>query len=270
MTQLHTKLSCLDMHLRLQYLINEFNHMNTGIFMTTLNFSKPQLNELSKFFKKHPRSDLISSYVHFLEIKHKVSPVVFMPQKKIFINESDLFETLERENTLFRETNIVIKIGAKQVNERTKRIYICPFTGKVFGDNTHANPQDAIYDCVSKNAKSDTNSKELPVKKFYVSEDPEIIKNYIHDSKKTLTKKVYTSLITAKLYNSKEAIIQDCKENYIRPISFLKVTEQNRFTIDEDFLAFIQENLDESKVAEFVEALSACEGFEAQIKRWTQ
>jgi hypothetical protein len=243
--------------------------MTTGAFMTTLSFSKPQLTDLSKFFKKHPRSDLISSYVHFLEIKYKVKPLVYMPQKKIYMNESELLKTLETDEALYRETDIIIKIGAKQVNERTKRIYICPFSGKVFGDNTHANPQDAIYDCVSKFAKIDEKNNELSVKKFFVSDDPEVIKNYIHDTKKTLTKRVYTSLITAKLYNSKEAVIEDCLENYVKEISFIKVTEQNRFEIEETFLAFIQENLDESRVAEFVEALSECDGFEAQIKRWT-
>ena len=237
--------------------------------MTTLSISKPQLTKLRSFFKKHPRADLISSYLHFLEAKYGVKPVVYMPQKKIYSNEKELLASLEKTEALYRETDIIIKIGAKQVNERTKRIYICPFSGKVFGDNTHANPQDAIYDCVSKNIKIEKNKSELPVKNFFVSDDPEVIKNYIHDTNKTLKKRVYTSLITAKLYNSKQAVIEDCFENYVKPISFVKVTEQNRFEIEESFLAFIQQNLDESKITEFVEALSACQGFEAQIKRWT-
>ena len=54
----------------------------------------------------------------------------------------------QKEGKLWRETEIKIQVGQPSVNEDTQKIYICPFTGKVFGDNTHPNPQDAIYEPV--------------------------------------------------------------------------------------------------------------------------
>ena len=52
-------------------------------------------------------------------------------------------DALEKENKLWNETEIKITYSKEAVNEETKKIYICPFSGKVFGDNTHPNPQDA-------------------------------------------------------------------------------------------------------------------------------
>ena len=73
------------------------------------------------------------------------------------------------------DTEIKIGQDTRSVNEQTKKIYICPFSGKVFGDNTHPNPQDAIYDWVSTCAENNERVGGLRVKRFFVSEDPEMI-----------------------------------------------------------------------------------------------
>ena len=185
-----------------------------------------------------------------------MKPVVFVKEKKIYQSESLLVETLEKEGKLWRETEIKIQIGQKNINEATKRIYICPFSGKVFGDNTHPNPQDAIYDWVLKCPENKERVDGIRVKKFYVSEDQDVIKNYIKQNKEPLKKKVYTSLITSKLYNDKKGVIQDLKKNHIREISMKEVPTQNRFEIQEDFLEFIQDQLEDTKLSAFVEKLS--------------
>ena len=199
--------------------------------MTKVSIPGRMVTELEGFLKKNRKADLITTYLFYLEKKFKLDPVVFMKEKKIYQSEASLVETLENEGKLWRETEIKIQIGQKNINEATKRIYICPFSGKVFGDNTHPNPQDAIYDWVSKCPENTERVDGMRVKKFYVSEDPEVIKNYIKQNKEPLKKIVYTSLITGKLYNEKKGVVADLKKNHLRHISMKEVPTQNRFEI---------------------------------------
>lgn len=228
------------------------------------------VSDLEDFLKKNRKADLITTYLYYLEKKFKLHPVVFMKEKRIYQSESNLVEALEKEGKLWRETEIKIQVGQKNINEATRRIYICPYSGKVFGDNTHPNPQDAIYDWVSKCPENTDRKDGMRVKKFYVSEDPEVIKNYIKKNKEPIKKIVYTSLITGKLYNDKKGVIDDLKKNQIREISLKEVPTQNRFEIQEDFLGFIQEHLEENKISQFVETLSGEEVFEKHVQRWME
>jgi hypothetical protein len=110
----------------------------------------------------------------------------------------------------------------------------------------------------------------MRVKKFYISEDPEVIKSYIKELKEPLKKIVYTSIITGKLFHSKEGVVEDFITNQIRPIPMKDVPTQNRFEIQEAFLEFIQTHLEESKIAAFVEALSQYEPFAKHVQRWME
>jgi len=160
--------------------------------------------------------------------------------------------------------------GQQSVNEQTKKIYICPFTGKVFGDNTHPNPQDAIYDWVSQCPENTERVGGLRVKRFFVSEDPEVIKNYFTKIKEPITKIVFSSAVTGKLFNSKAAVIADFLQNQLKSLTLAEVPNQNRFQIEEHFLAFIQNQLEESKIAAFVEAMSGVEEFSSFIDQWLE
>ncbi len=238
--------------------------------MSKLIVSDPLVAELEGFLKKNRKADLTSTYLYYLEKKFRLEPVVFVREKKIYQSEAELIKSLEEQNKLWRETEIKIQVGAPSVNQETKRVYICPFSGKVFGDNTHPNPQDAIYDWVL-NCKENTERKDgMRVKKFYVSEDPEIIKNYIREQREPITKIVYTSFVTGKLFNSKKAVVEDFVKNHIKPLRFSDITKQNRFEIEENFLAFIQKYLEETKIAEFVESLGEHEVFARHIERWME
>ena len=155
---------------------------------TTLTISSEQKEELLRFLKKNRTADLVMIYLHFLQEKYKLKPVLFPRDKMIFQSVDDLVRSLESEGKLWRETEITIQFGQQSVNEETKKIYICPFTGKVFGDNTHPNPQDAIYDWVAKCPENKERVGGLPAKRFFVSEDPEVIKNYIRSSLKITIK----------------------------------------------------------------------------------
>jgi len=227
-------------------------------------------DELNKFLQKNKKSDLITAYLFFLEKKFQIKPVLCIRDKTIYQGEEILLKKLEEQGKLWRETEIKIQTGPQGVNELTQKIYICPFTGKVFGDNTHPNPQDAIYDWVSKCPENKERSGGLKVKRFFVSEDPEIIKNYIVKRKDPITKIVFSSATTGKLFNSKQAVIEDFLHNQLKCIPLEEVPNQNRFQIEETFLSFIQQQLEESKISAFIEALSEFKEFSSVVHRWLE
>lgn len=238
--------------------------------MAALAISETLKDELLKFLKKNKKADLITTYLYFLEKKFNIDPVLFIRDKMIFQSQDELIKRLESQGKLWRETEIKIQYGQQSVNDQTKKIYICPFTGKVFGDNTHPNPQDAIYDWVSKCPENKERVGGLKAKRFFVSEDADVIKNYIVKRKEPITKIVYSSAVTGKLFNSKEAVIDDFIKNQLKHIPLEEVPNQNRFQIEEAFLAFIQKQLEESKINSFVEALSQHEEFSSYVEQWME
>lgn len=238
--------------------------------MATVAISGTLKDELLKFLKKNRKADIVTTYLFFLEKKFNISPVLFIRDKMIYQSQEDLIKNLESQGKLWRETEIKIQYGQQSVNEQTTKIYICPFTGKVFGDNTHPNPQDAIYDWVSKCPENKERVGGLKAKRFFVSEDPEVIKNYIVKRKEPITKIVYSSAVTGKLYNSKQAVIEDFVKNQLKPIPLEEVPNQNRFQIEEHFLTFIQKQLEESKINAFAETLSGIEEFASFIDQWLE
>lgn len=226
--------------------------------------------ELLDFLKKNKNADLVTIYLVYVEEKYHIQPILFPREKTIFQSLESLITHLESQGKLWRETEITIQFGQQSVNEETRKIYICPFTGKVFGDNTHPNPQDAIYDWVAKCPENKERVGGLPVKRFFVSEDTDVIKNYASERKASLKKVVYSSAVTGKLFNSKQAVIDDFKKNHIKSMTLIEVQNQNRYQIDEHFLAFIQKHLVEDKIAEFVEALSEHSEFEPYLGKWVE
>jgi tRNA threonylcarbamoyl adenosine modification protein YjeE len=156
------------------------------------------------------------------------------------------------------------------VNELTKKIYICPFTGKVFGDNTCANPQDAIYEWVSRCPENTERVGGLRVKRFFVSEDSEVIRNYITKRREPISKIVFSSVVTGKLFNSKESVIEDFVKNQLKTMSLLEVTNQNRYQIEESFLAFIQTHFADAQINAFVEALSSVDELSPFVEEWLE
>jgi len=237
---------------------------------TALSITTEQKNLLLKFLKKNRNTDLVTIYLAFIEEKYKLKPVLFPRDKTIYQSLDNLIDQLTAQGKLWRETEITIQFGQQSVNEETKKIYICPFTGKVFADNTHPNPQDAIYDWVAKCPENKERIGGLPVKRFFVSEDPAVIKNYITERKSSVKKVVYSSAITGKLFNSKNAIIEDFKKNHIKSMSLLEVQNQNRFQLEEHFLNFIQTYLTEDKIAQFVEAISSHPEFQPFLEKWVE
>ena len=227
-------------------------------------------NELDDFLKNNRKADLVTTYLFFLEKKFQLQPVLFIKEKMIYQSLDELIIKLEKEGKLWRETEIKIQVGQPSVNDQTKKIYICPFTGKVFGDNTHPNPQDAIYDWVSKCPENTDRVHGLKVKRFFVSEDPDIIKNYIGKRKEPISKIVFSSAITGKLFNSKHAVIEDFKKNHLKILSLVDVPNQNRFNLEDHLLHFIQDHMDESKVTSFVEAMSKETVFSEYINQWLE
>ena len=239
--------------------------------MTHEGITKSLQELLVHFLKRHKEADLLTTYFFFLEKKYNIQPCVFIREKKIYKSKEEILEKVKSEGKLWRETEIKIQVGPPTVNESTKKVYICPFTGKVFGDNTHPNAQDAIYDWVAKCPENKERSNGMKVKRFFVSEDPEVIKNYITQRKKPITKIVFSSGVTGKLFNSKEAVIEDFEKNQLRSRELVNVPQQNRFQIEEGFLAFIQEHLDDARVSTFIEELSNLGGaFAKHVERWTE
>jgi hypothetical protein len=233
-----------------------------------MQISEKTKKDLLDFLKHNKKADLILTYLYYVEQENDLEPVLFIREKKIYQSLDNLLEKLEKEGKLYRETEIKIQFGQLSVNEETKKIYICPFTGKVFGDNTHPNPQDAIYDWVSKCPENTERIGGLRAKRFYISEDPEIIKKYITKRKEPITKLVYSSGLTGKLFNNKKAVIEDFKKSYIKYLTLFEVQNQNRFEIEENFLKFIQDLLTEDKIRDFVESISKFKEFEPYLEKW--
>lgn len=238
--------------------------------MATIAISESLKEELLKFLRKNRKADIVTTYLYFLEKKFNIRPVLFIRDKMIYQSQDDLIATLESQGKLWRETEIKIQRGQPSVNEQTKKIYICPFSGKVFGDNTHPNPQDAIYDWVSKCPENTERVGGLKSKRFFVSEDPEVIQNYIVKRKEPITKIVFSSAVTGKLFNSKHAVIEDFTKNQLKSVPLEEVPNQNRFQIEERFLQFIQTHLEESKINAFAEQLFGIEDFAPFLSQWTE
>ena len=238
--------------------------------MTNSVITKSLKDLLIEFLKKNKKADLLTTYFFFLEKKYNIQPVLFLREKTIYQSKEEILKKTEEEGKLWRETEIKIQVGTPAVNDKTSKIYICPFTGKVFGDNTHPNPQDAIYDWVSKCPENTERVNGMRVKRFFVSEDAEVIKNYIQKRKEPITKIVFSSGLTGQLFNSKKAVIEDFEKNQLKAMPLIEVPSQNRFQIEAHFLSFIEEQLDESKITAFVEAMSAYDEFLAHVERWVE
>lgn len=244
--------------------------IDAGVTMSQITVDEKLKAHLSKFLKKNKKADLITTYLSFLEKKHGLAPVLFVREKTIYRSKEEVLKKLEAEGKLWRETEVKIQVGQPSVNEETKKIYICPYTGKVFGDNTHPNPQDAIYDWVSKCPENKDRVGGLRAKRFFVSEDPEMIKNYIQKRKDPVTKTVYSSGITGKLFNKKQAVIDDFVKTQLKAIPLAEVPNQNRYTIEETLLHFIEQHLEENQISGFVEAVSEIPEFASHVERWME
>lgn len=226
--------------------------------------------DLLDFLSNQRSPELIAAYLFFLQKKFKLDPVVYVHEKMIYQSLSDALAKLEEAGKVWRETEIKIGYGPPSVNNETKKIYICPFTGKVFGDNTHPNPQDAIYDWVSKCPQNTERLGGVKAKRFFVSEDPEVIKNYIKPVKKEISKIVFSSAVTGKLYNTKEAVLKDFKTSYFKRMNLVEVQNQNRFQLEDSFLSFLENQLQEDKIATFVEELAEDDLFMPFVTKWVE
>lgn len=238
--------------------------------MTKLNITEELKRDLKDFLISNPGSELVNTYLYYTEKKFNIDPVILVKDKMIYQSQEEAIKALEAQGKLWHEAEIKISLGQTSVNDQTKKIYICPFTGKVFGDNTHPNPQDAIYDWVEKCPENKERVGGLKAKRFFVSEDPEVIRNYAAKTKpkEPITKIVYSSVLNGKLFSTKQAVIDDFKKNYLKPVSLFEVQNQNRFEIESHFLSFIQNQLVEDKITAFVEALAEIEEFEPYVTQW--
>ncbi len=238
--------------------------------MTTMVIPERIVTVLREYVSGTKRPELIATYLRFVEELLELHPVLYAKDKMVFKSVDDAIAVLEAKGELWRETEIKIGYTKSAVDEQTTKIYICPFTGKVFGNNTHPNPQDAIYDWVSKCPENTERVGGLKSKRFFISEDPHVIQSYREKcvSKEPITKIVFSSAVSGKLFHSKEAVIDDFRDHYLKRISLAEVQGQSRFQIEESFMHLIEEQLQEDKIAAFVEGLSQFEDFGPYIERW--
>lgn len=240
--------------------------------MTKTAISEELRKDLKGFLHANPGAELVNTYLFYVEKKFNLHPVVFVRDKVIYQGEDEAIKALEREEKLWHEAEIKISLGQLSVNDQTKKIYICPFTGKVFGDNTHPNPQDAIYNWVEKCPENTERVGGLKSKRFFVSEDVDVIKSYAAKTKpkQPITKIVYSSVLNGKLFSTKQAVIDDFRKNYLKELTLFEVQNQNKFEIESTFLSFIQKQLAEDKITTFVEDLAEIEDFLPYVTRWIE
>jgi hypothetical protein len=238
--------------------------------MVNITITETIKESLKEFVKGMKRPELIATYLHYVEKAHNLKPVIFLKDKEVYKSIDDAIRILSEEGRLFRETEIKVGYVKSSVNEETTKIYICPFTGKVFGNNTCPNPQDSIYDWVSKCPENKERLNGLKVKRFFISEDPEVIRTFAEKfaPPKPVVKIVYSSAITGKLFHSKDAIINEFRSDYVKEISLVEVLNQSRYQIEDSFMKYIQDELQEDNIAAFVEALSAFPEFSRYVEAW--
>ncbi|WP_114544024.1 DUF2709 domain-containing protein [Candidatus Similichlamydia laticola] len=232
--------------------------------------SAEMLKELKNFLKKNKRTDLLSVYLRYVEKLHDVRPVLFPGTKTIYKSSESAIELLQQESKVWREPEVKITYEKGSVNSKTKKIYVCPYSGKVFGDNTHPNPQDAIYDWVAKCPQNSDRVGGVRAKRFFVSDDPEVIKGYITPNKRSIVKKVFSSQTNNKLYHSLETLLEEFKNSYLKPISLFEVQNQTRFTIHADLMTFLQAHISEQAVSDFVEALAEDPELKSFVSLWIE
>ncbi len=240
--------------------------------MATFVITEAQKTSLEQFLKKHRKADPATAYLFFIEKKLGIHPVLFRRDKLIYQSADHAVKALEKEGKLWRETEIKLGFGAATINEETKKIYLCPFcfntsSRVIIGNNTHHYPVDAIYEHVSKCPENKERLDGLPVKRFSTSEDRELIKSFITKHKKSVTKKVYTSVLNDSYFNTKEAVAEDFKQNYLSSITMVEAQNQNRFQFEESFNLFIAKHLEE-EINDFVEVLSEIPFFVPYVTQW--
>ena len=64
--------------------------------------------------------------------------------------------------------------------------------------------------------------------------------------------------------------MRDFKEHYLKPMTLVEVQNQNRFQLEESFLSFIQDYLQEDKIASFVENLAEDPTFHPFVNKWIE
>ncbi|WP_201456623.1 DUF2709 domain-containing protein [Chlamydia sp. 17-3921] len=224
--------------------------------------------KLLRFLETQKKPELLATYLFYLECAMGLRPVVFVRDKIIFKNAEDAVQILEKDKKIWRETEIQISSGKPEVNEHTKRIYICPFTGKVFADNVYANPQDAIYDWLSSCPQNIEQQGGVRIKRFLVSDDPNVIKEYIVSPKEPIVKTVFASVVTGKLFHNLSDLLEDFISGYLRPMTLKEVQNQHKFQLENSFLSLLQDALEEEKIAEFIESLADDTAFHVYISQW--
>ena len=243
-----------------------------GVSMSKIVINEDDQKALAQFLEANRPAELVNTYLFFIENKFNLQPVLFPKEKKIYQSTADAIQILEKEGKVWHQAEIKVSFSNQAVNEQTTKVYICPFSGKVFGNNTHPNPQDAIYDWVSKCPENTERKGGLKVKRFYISEDPEVIHSYLakNKPKEPIKKVVFSSVLSSKLFNSKEAVIADFKKSYLKRLSLFEVQNQNKYEIEEQFLAFIRKQLSEEKITAFVEALAEIKQFSPYVEHWLE
>ncbi len=246
-------------------------YLARGAPMTKMIITDKEKEVISQYLSENHLPDLVNTYLCFIGKKLNIQPVLYVKDKVIYQNAEEVVERLSQQGKLWRETEIKVGYHPQNVNEETKRIYICPFSGKVFADNTHPNPQDAIYEWVASCPENTELMGGLKAKRFFVSEDPGVIKGYMEKegpAREATTKVVYSSVASGKLFANKEAVIEDFRQQFLKKMQLVEVPNQNRFKIDEKLLQFLQDQLVEEKINEFVEALSEIPEFSSHIEQW--
>lgn len=233
---------------------------------TQFTISPEHRNELLKFLKKHPNADAVEGYCAHIEQKLKLKPMACPREKVIGKSLDDLIQFLDSQGKISRETEHTFHHGKQTVNVSTVKVYICPFCHIGIGNNMDAFPADRMYDHVSKCSKNTTLGDGVPLKSFSVSEDPEMIAEFITERKASVKKIVHT--VGSKVYSSKEAVLEDFKKNQIKPMTFYEVVLNPReFEIEKRLSAVIEEYVNEEKIIAFLETLSKHPEFEPYVKK---
>lgn len=188
--------------------------------------------------------DFTEVYLSIVRELYDIDPVYYVQNKTLYKNREDARRHLCEHGNAIETLKIVVHEEAPAVDENTSKIYICPFSGKVFGNNMFSHPEDAIYDWVAKLPNNEISNSGVRKKRFFVSTDRALIVSYLHPSEKQF-KIVYKIQGSGNLFLSQE----DAELHLINSLgsmSLKNVLNQNKLVLEPSFLSLCQELLEES------------------------
>eukprot|EP00105_Crassostrea_gigas_P044026 XP_019928174.1 PREDICTED: uncharacterized protein LOC109620371 [Crassostrea gigas] len=212
------------------------------------------------------KGEFTELFLNFITLEYDIRPVLYLGNRTIYRTPEEAFEKLTKNDEAYTCIKLNTVGHKPEVDNETTKIFICPFSGKVFGNNMFLHPEDVIYEWVMNCPENKVGKSGMKERRFYVSEDPKLISSYKKEEV-VETKEVFKSISSKKLFLSQEDAIEDVKKS-LKPMSISEVVSQKKHKLDDDFIELLQKVLDEDYTQQVFDAMLSCEGLKGITSKW--